>query len=63
MQKTSHNLGHAKHHQAFGKGNRNKTNNLLTARDINERSDQNKKIAERKKNPMVPNVRELFGKR
>ncbi len=59
MQQTSHNLGHAKHRQAFGKGNRNPTNNMRTAREMNRALLERQAQRDRRKNPMVP-IKQLF---
>lgn len=60
MQQTTHNLSHKKHRKAFGKSNRNKSNNLQTAREVNRLLKEKETIKERKKNSMVKNIRELF---
>lgn len=60
MQQSTHNLGHAKHRQAFGKTNRNPTNNLILAREKNRESDERQEQKDRQKPPMFGSVAEAM---
>jgi hypothetical protein len=60
MQQTTHNLGHRKHRQAFGKSNRNPSNNMRTAMELNRATEDQQKQRARKKNQMYQSLTELF---
>jgi hypothetical protein len=59
MQQSSGRLSHSKHRKAFGKGNRNATNNILTAKEINEQAATKQKQEDSKKPEMFGSIKEL----
>jgi parvulin-like peptidyl-prolyl isomerase len=60
MQQSTHNLGHRKHRQAFGKGNRNPRVNKMIAAELNKDTDEQAKQRERRKGKSYESVSSLF---
>lgn len=60
MQQGGGSFGHRKHRQAFGKTNRNPTNNMRAAADLNHEHDEVLKRKERLKGTMYGSVSELM---